>query len=90
MAQTKQAEKRIRQNNRKRLNNSSMRSRMRTLIKNVRAQIERKEYEDAQKAYTGLAPILDSYANKGLIHQNKAARLKARLTKQLKSIHAAA
>ena len=90
MAQTKQAEKRIRQNTARRLHNTSMRSRMRTLIKQVRALIENNQYDEAQKSYTSLLPVLDRYAQKGLIHLNKAARLKSRLVKHLKNLKEAA
>ena len=84
MAQTSQAQKRIRQNARHRLHNMSMRSRLRTMIKKVRAGIETKDYNTSTHAYKELVPVLDSYAGKGIVHKNKAARLKSRLNAQIK------
>ena len=84
MAQTSQAQKRIRQNARRRLLNMSMRSRMRTMIKKVRAAIESKDYKVSTDAFKALVPVLDSYAGKGIVHKNKAARLKSRLNAQIK------
>lgn len=84
MAQTSQAQKRIRQNARHRLLNMSMRSRMRTMIKKVRAAIESKDYQVSTDAFKALVPVLDSYAGKGIVHKNKAARLKSRLNAQIK------
>ena len=39
-----------------------------------------------QAAYTAMVPVLDRYASKGLIHKNKAARHKSRLTDRIKAI----
>lgn len=86
MAQTSQAKKRIRQNTKHRLHNMSMRSRMRTLLKKVRATITAADYDASTKAYTALVPVLDGYAGKGLLHKNKAARIKSRLTAQIKTL----
>lgn len=86
MAQTAQAQKRIRQNARHRLHNMSMRSRLRTMIKKVRSSIEAKDYKISTENFKALVPVLDSYAGKGIVHKNKAARIKSRLNAQIKSL----
>ena len=43
----------------------------------------------AQEAYKAAEPILDRYASRGLIHKNKAARHKSRLTARIRAIGAA-
>jgi len=78
MPQHQSAEKRARQNERRRLRNQQDRSRMKTAIKKVRNQ-ENKEEAAVQLQKT--ISILDRMAGKGIIHKNKAANLKSRLTR---------
>jgi small subunit ribosomal protein S20 len=52
---------------------------VRTYIKKVRAAIDTKNYEDAQAALTAAAPYVDKMVTKGIMHKNKAARIKSRL-----------
>jgi len=59
---------------------------MRTYVKKVRAAIEAGEKNAAQEAFAAAVPILDRMATKGLIHKNKAARTKSRLSAQIKAI----
>ena len=42
-----------------------------------------------QAAFAGAQPILDRYSARGLIHKNKAARHKSRLTARIKALQAA-
>jgi len=71
--------KRARQAVNRRANNASLRSMVRTYIKKVRAAVETKNYEDAQAALTAAAPYVDKMVTKGIMHKNKAARIKSRL-----------
>jgi len=71
--------KRARQAVKRRSHNASLRSMVRTQIKKVRAAIETKNYDDAQAALTAAAPFVDKMVTKGIMHKNKAARIKSRL-----------
>jgi len=59
---------------------------MRTYIKKVIAAIEAGDKDKAQDAFKVAESILDRSAKNGLIHKNKAARHKSRLTAQIKAI----
>lgn len=86
MANTKQARKRVRQAEKNRQHNASLRSMMRTYMKKVVAAIASGNKEDATKALTAATPVIDRMADKGIIHKNKAARHKSRLTKHVKNM----
>lgn len=86
MANIKSAKKRVIQSEKRRQHNASRRSMVRTFIKKVYAAIAIVDKGEAQKAFNKMQPIIDRYASKGLIHKNKAARHKANLAAQIKSI----
>lgn len=86
MANSAQARKRARQAEVRRQNNASHRSMMRTYVKNVIKAIDAGNKESAEAAFKQAAPILDRMAGKGLIHKNKAARHKSRLSKQISAL----
>ena len=88
MANIKSAIKRARQNDKLRLRNASARSMLRTFIKNVVKAIEAKQFEVAKNAFQKAQPVIDKAAQKGLIHANKAARIKSRLSSQIKGLAA--
>ena len=74
------AEKRVRQNERRRVVNRSNRTKLRTSIKNLRSALKG---DDAGKV-SGLLPKtvseIDKAVQKGVLHRNAAARHKSRLT----------
>ena len=80
MPQHKSAIKRVRQNARRHARNKASLSRIKTLVKNVR---NAKEKEKAQAALRTAVQYLDRMASKGLIHRNKAANQKSKLTKMV-------
>ena len=86
MANIKSAKKRARQSERARERNASQRSMLRTYIKKVLKAIEAGDKTAAQAAFTTAQPVIDSAAGKGLIHANKAARHKSRLSAHIKSM----
>ncbi len=88
MANIKSAIKRARQNIKLRQHNASARSMYRTYIKNVLKAVEAGDQAAAQAAYVKAQPIIDKATTKGLIHKNKAARIKSRLVSRLKSMAA--
>ena len=86
MANIKSAKKRAIQAEKARKHNASRRSMTRTYVKKVVAAIAAGDKAIAQAAFEAAQPILDRMATKGLIHKNKAARHKARLTAQIKAL----
>lgn len=88
MANIKSAIKRARQNVKLRQHNASARSMYRTFIKNVVKAIEAKQPEAAKTAFEKAKPVIDKAAKKGLIHKNKASRIKSRLSLQIKTLAA--
>ena len=88
MANTPQAKKRARQNDKARKHNASLRSMVRTYLKKVVAAIQAGDLETAKTAYAQAVPVLDRIADKGIIAKNKAARHKSRLNAQIKALAA--
>lgn len=86
MANTAQARKRIRQAEKRRLLNGSMRSSMRTACKKVVKAVAAGDRAQAEAAYRAAVPEIDRMARKGIIHKNKAARQKSRLNRQFKGL----
>ena len=79
MANTKSAMKRVRQNERQRLRNRAIRTKVRGTIKDARAA------EGAASSSVVLEAIraLDKAVTKGVIHPNTAARKKSALARRL-------
>jgi small subunit ribosomal protein S20 len=88
MANTKSAEKRNRQNQERRLRNRSDRSRMRTAIKRLRTAVEAGEAKAAQELLPETIRVIDRSAQKGVIHDNAAARYKSRLSRAVQGLGA--
>jgi small subunit ribosomal protein S20 len=86
LANIKSAKKRARQSEQHRQRNASARSMVRTAIKNVVKAIEAKDKARAEAAYKIAEPVMDRYATRGLIHKNKAARHKSRLSAHIKAL----
>jgi small subunit ribosomal protein S20 len=86
LANTVQAKKRVRQNEKARQHNASRRSEMRTYLKRVVKAISEKNLELAKTEYRQATSMVDHMATQGLIHKNKAARHKSRLNAQIKAL----
>ncbi len=86
MANTSQARKRVKQNEKCRQQNASLRSVYRTHIKKVVSAIEAKKKDVALQEYQAAIPIIDKMVSKGIVHKNKAARHKTRLSKRIKEL----
>jgi small subunit ribosomal protein S20 len=78
LANTRSAEKRIRQSRKRTLQNRMQRSRMRTSIKKV---MQATDAETAQTAFRDTSALLDRLASRRVIHPNRAARKKSQLAK---------
>jgi len=88
VANSPQARKRARQAEKRRTHNASLRSLVRTNIKQVIAAIESGDAGQARAAYDSAVPVIDRMADKGIIHKNKASRHKSRLSAQVKALSA--
>ena len=86
MANSPQARKRARQNNRRRELNVGMRSMMRTELKKVLKAMDAGDKSAAQAAYKTAMPVIDRMADKKLLHKNKAARHKSRLNARIRAM----
>ena len=86
MANSPQARKRARQNNRRRELNVDMRSMMRTELKKVLKAMDAGDKSAAQAAYKVAMPVIDRMADKKLLHKNKAARHKSRLNARIRAM----
>ncbi|MCL2875076.1 MAG: 30S ribosomal protein S20 [Betaproteobacteria bacterium] len=86
MANSPQALKRARQAVTARAHNASLRSRLRTAIKAVRKAVAKGDKAIAQAAFVSSTSVIDSIADKKIIHKNKAARHKSRLSAAVKAM----
>jgi small subunit ribosomal protein S20 len=83
LANSASAEKRIRQEHKRRSHNRAQRSRLKTALKKV---LGAKDAETAQAAYREVSALLDRFASRRLIHPNKAARKKSRLARRIAAL----
>lgn len=86
MANSAQARKRARQAETRRTHSAGRRSMMRSAIKKVVNAVEAKDKSAAEAAYKEMLPLIDRMATQGMLHKNKAARHKARLTAHIKAL----
>jgi len=86
MANTPQAKKRIRRNNRRADVNGARVSRIRTFVKKVEAALASGDKSAATAALAAAQPELFRGVSKGVIHKNTAARKFSRLTKRLTAL----
>lgn len=87
VANSPQAKKRARQAEKSRQHNASLRSMVRTYIKKVRAQIEAGDHAAATTAYQTAQPIIDKMVTKNIFAKSKAARIKSRMSAQIKALN---
>ena len=86
MANTASARKRAKQSEKRRQHNASLRSELRTAVKNVRKAIDAGDKEAARAVFARSVGTIDSIADKNIIHKNKAARHKSRLAAAIKAL----
>jgi small subunit ribosomal protein S20 len=68
------------------MHNSSLRSMLRTAIKRVRTAIDTGDKAAAADVLQKATSVIDRVADKNIIHKNKAARHKSRLSAAIKSL----
>ena len=89
MSNIKSAKKRSKQTVVRNARNAAQRSQLRTAVKKVLKALDSNDAAGAKAAYDVAQPILDRFSARGLIHRNKAARHKSRLTARIKALQAA-
>ncbi len=88
MARNLSAEKSDRQGEKRRLRNKMIKTRARTLAKDLAELVEGKKKEEATKAFAELSSFLDQAVSKGVYHRNTAARKKSRMSTLLSRLNA--
>lgn len=86
MANTKQARKRAEQSVQLNARNVAQRSRLRTAIKSVRKAVAAGDKAAAAEVFKASTRIIDSIADKKIVHKNTAARNKSRLAAAIKAM----
>ncbi len=82
--------KRARQNIKLNAANSSLRSKYRTAVKNVEKAVVAGDKAKATELFAKMQAVVDTIADKGIFHKNKAARDKSRLSAKVKALAVAA
>lgn len=88
MPNIKSAIKRVKKSEKRRLRNAMIKSDLRTAVKKANIAIENKDQEAVKDLLINATKKLDKAASKGVIHKNKAARLKSRLMKKANALNA--
>ena len=88
MANHKSAIKRSRQNEKRRLRNKSVKTRVKKIVKSVRLAANDNTKEEALKELINAKSVIDKAAKKGVIHKKTASRKISRLSKLVNTISA--
>ncbi|WP_457649708.1 30S ribosomal protein S20 [Profundibacter sp.] len=86
MANSPQAKKRARQNERRYQINKARRTRIRTFLRKVEEAIESGDKEAAQAALRAAQPELMRGVSRGIFHKNTVARKMSRLSARVKAL----
>ncbi|WP_442855555.1 30S ribosomal protein S20 [Delftia sp. ZNC0008] len=82
--------KRARQDVKLNAANTSLRSKYRTAVKKVEKAVLAGDKAKATELFAAAQSVLDTIADKGIFHKNKAARDKSRLSAKVKALAAPA
>lgn len=86
MPNKKSAEKRIRQSLKRRMENRSVKSEIKTCYKRIIASMENKNKEEISNLFNKYQSLCDKAVKRNIIHKNTAARYKARASKLVSNI----
>lgn len=82
MPNHKSAEKRMRQNEKRRLKNRGNRGKLRTGVKKLRGALSGADAGAVETLLPQTVSLIDKAVQKGVLHRNAAARFKSRLTRR--------
>ena len=85
MANHKSALKRARQNELSRLRNKALKTRVKSIVKDVRSSVEESSNGDVTAKLIAAQALIDKASKKGVIHKKTAARKISRLSKLVNS-----
>ncbi|MCC3282760.1 MULTISPECIES: 30S ribosomal protein S20 [Arthrobacter] len=86
MANIKSQKKRILTNEKARQRNNSVKSELKTLIRNVDTAVTAADKDAAQAALQAATRKLDKAVSKGVIHKNNAANRKSAISKKVNAL----
>jgi small subunit ribosomal protein S20 len=86
MANIASSRKRARQAEKRRSHNMSLRTTVRSAIKNVKKAIAAGDKSAAERALQQSQGVIDRIASKGVLHRNAANRSKSRLSRAIKAL----
>ena len=86
MANSSSARKSARQADSRRRHNQKQRTSYRTAVKTVKKAVDSGDKNVASEAFAVAQRVIDKLADKRIVHANKAARHKSRLSKAIKSM----
>jgi small subunit ribosomal protein S20 len=89
LANIQSAEKRNRQNEKRRKRNKAVKSKIHTETKKLLSIIDENNQDEAVKHFKLVSGLLDSAAGKGVFHRNNAARKKSHLQKRINRMNQA-
>jgi small subunit ribosomal protein S20 len=84
----KSAEKRMRQNETRRMRNRHIKTSIKTMIKRVREAVQEKNEAKAKEALARVVPLVDKAANQGVLHWRNRSRKISRLTRLVNTMGA--
>jgi len=85
LANHKSALKRARQNELSRLRNKAVKTRVKSIVKDVRFSVEESSNQDVKAKLIAAQTLIDKASKKGVIHKKTAARKISRLSKLVSS-----
>ena len=88
MAVHKSAEKRMRQNETRRVRNRHIKTGIKTMVKRVREAVQEKNEAKAKEALARVIPLVDKAANQGVIHWRNRSRKISRLARLVNAMGA--
>jgi small subunit ribosomal protein S20 len=81
--------KRARQSEKRRLRNQSRKTRVKTVVRQVRQAMAQNNLEEAEAALKKAVPVIAQVAGKGTLHWRTAARKISRLARQVNALKGA-
>ena len=86
MPQRRAAKKDLRQNRKRKQANLKIKKKLKTAAKSLKQTLTTKDSAKIEEALKQVCKLIDKAASKNVIHANKAARKKSRLTKAVKKL----
>lgn len=86
MAHSASAQKRIRQNEKKRIYNKSIKSEIKTRSKRLAEAVEAGDAEKSKEIFRLVVSRIDKARKSKILHRNKASRLESKLARLLNQV----